>query len=189
MSDKPTPPGQEVHREKVGSHSPVGRGSRPTGEAIPPTRQWRLQKANYAGVRKPIAQQCYQLLSGHAATGSFLHYRMTGSQRLDSDECLWCNCGKRQSRFHLFTECMAWAPQIRELWRGMGEDCGWEHPRAPALRWLWKDGAVGAVVDFLKSTRVGSRASAEMARLRMGEDRAGQEGPGQGSEEDGPGPP
>ena len=57
-------------------------------------------------------------------------------------------------------------PQIRELWRRIGKDCGWEHPRA-ALRWLWKDDAVGAVVGFLEGTRVDSRASAEMARARM----------------------
>ena len=58
----------------------------------------------------------------------------------------------------------------------MGKDFGWEHPRAPALRWLWKDDAVGTVVEFLESTRVGSRASAEMARARVDEDRAGERG-------------
>ena len=68
-------------------------------------------------------------------------------------------------------------------------DCGWKHPRAPALRWLWKGDAVGAVVDFLEKTRVGSRASAEMARTRANEDREGDEALGQESEEDGPGPP
>ena len=120
---------------------------------------------------------------------SFLHERVTGPQRLMTSDCWWCNCGKRQSRHHLFTECKAWTPQIRELWRRVGKDCGWEHPRAPALRWLWKDDAVGAVVGFLESTRVGSRASAEAARARMDEDRVGEEAPGQESEEDGPGPP
>ena len=87
-------------------------------------------------VRKSVAQRCYQLLSGHAATGSFLRDRMTGPQRLETDECWWCNCGRRQSRHHLFTECRAWRPQIRKLWRRIGKDCGWEHPKAPALRWL-----------------------------------------------------
>ena len=74
----------------------------------------------------------------------------------------------------------------------MGKDCGWEHPRAPALRWLWKGDAVGAVVDFLESTGVGSRASAEMTRARVDEDRveeaaAGSEG--EKGEEGGPSPP
>ena len=110
-------------------------------------------------------------MSGHAAIGTFLYDRMTGPQRLESDGCWWCNCGRRQSRHHLFTECRAWAPQIRELWRRVGKDCGWEHPRAPALRWLWKDDAVEAVVEFLENTRVGCRASAEMATARMDKDR------------------
>ena len=61
-------------------------------------------------------------------------------------------------------------------------------PKAPALRRLWKGEATGAVLDFLESTRVGCRASAEMARLRMydrgGEDAWSSEGP-----EGEPGPP
>ena len=71
----------------------------------------------------------------------------------------------------------------------MGKVCGWEHSRAPALRWLWKNDAVGAVVDFLEKTRVGIRTSAEMARAQADEGGEGEEAPGQGSEEDGPGPP
>ena len=46
----------------------------------------------------------YQLLTGHAAIGSFLHERMSRPQRLALDECWWCNCGRRQTRHHLFTE-------------------------------------------------------------------------------------
>ena len=69
------------------------------------------------------------------------------------------------------------------------EDCGWEHPRAPALRWLWKDDAVGAVVDFLESTRVGGRASVEMVRARVGEVRGSEAAWGSEGEEGGPGPP
>ena len=49
--------------------------------------------------------------------------------------------------------------------------------------------AVGAVLEFLENTRVGSRASAAMARARRDEGREGDEVPGQESEEDGPGPP
>ena len=63
-----------------------------------------------------------------------------------------------------------------------------EHPRAPALRWLWEGDAVGAVVEFLEGTRVGSRASAERARGRVDEDRDGLETLGQESEADGTGP-
>ena len=62
-------------------------------------------------------------------------------------------------------------------------------PRAPALRWLWRDEAVGPVVEFLERTRVGSKASAEMARARVDEGREGDEALGQECEEDGPSPP
>ena len=161
---------------------------RPERRYIPPGGPGFRRRA-MRGVRKSVAQRYYQLLSGHAAMGAFLHDRMTGPQRQETDACWWCNCGRRQTRHHLFTECRAWAPQVRELWRRIGKDCGWEHPRAPALRWLWKDDAVGAVVEFLENTRVGSRASAEMARDRMDEGRDEDEVPGQESEEDGPGPP
>ena len=44
-------------------------------------------------------------------------------------------------------------------------------------------------MEFLENTRVGSRASAEMARARMDEGRDEDEVPGQESEEDGPRPP
>ena len=126
-------------------------------------------------VRKATAQRYYQLLSGNAAIGSSLHDRMKEPQRLESDEYWWCDCGRRQMRFHLFVECRAWAPQIRELWQRVGKDCGWGHSRAPALRWLWKDDAVGMMVEYLERTRVGSRAPTEMARARVGEDREGGE--------------
>ena len=159
---------------------------RQTRAALRPTRRTRFpEESNETSseVDRPA------ILSGHAATGSFLHDRMTGPQRAESDECWWCSCGKRQTRHHLFTECQAWRPQIKELWKRIGKDCGWEHPRAPAMRWLWKDDAVGAVVEFLEVTRVGSRASAAMARARVDEDRDGEEVLGQEGEEDGPGPP
>ena len=54
----------------------------------------------------------------------------------------------------------------------------------PALRWLWKDGAVGAVVDFLENTRMGSRASAEMTRARVDEDRGHEDAWGSEGEEE-----
>ena len=58
---------------------------------------------------------------------------------------------------------------------------------APALRWLWKEEAIGAVVDFLEDRRVWSRVSS--GRTRVDEDRDGDEVPRKESEEDSPGPP
>ena len=41
-----------------------------------------LRRRMLRRVRKSIAQRYYQLLSGHAAIGSFLHDLMAGPQRL-----------------------------------------------------------------------------------------------------------
>ena len=122
-----------------------------------------LRRRMLRKVRKSTAQRYYQLLSGHAAIGSFLHDRITGPQRLETDECWWCNCGKRQSRYHLFTEFQAWLLQIRDLRRRIGKECHWEHPRGPALRWLWKQEATEAVIEFLEDTRIGCRVSSGRA--------------------------
>ena len=91
-------------------------------------------------VRKSVASRYYQLQSGHAAIGSFLHERMTGPLRREPSDCRWCGSGKRESYHHLFVECKARAPQIRRLWQRIGKDCRWNCPKAPAVRELWKEG-------------------------------------------------
>ena len=109
---------------------------------------------------------------------------MTGPQRLELDDCWWCNCGRRQARHHLFTECRAWAPQIRRLWRRIGKDCRWQHPRAPSVRWLWEERAIEEVLEYLGDTRLGCRVSP--GRAGVDEDGGVEEAPGS---EGGPNPP
>ena len=99
-----------------------------------------LRRRALRRVRKLLASRYYQLLSGHAAIGSFLHEKMTGPLRRESGECRHCSCGKRESRYRLFVERRAWAPQIRRLWQRVARDFRWKHPIAPAVRKLWKDG-------------------------------------------------
>ena len=106
---------------------------------------------------------------------------MTGTQRVESDECWWCNCSKRQSRHHLFTKCRAWAPQITRLWRRVGKDCHWGHPRAPSIGWLWEEEAIGeAVLEYLEDTRVGCKVSSERGRVDEGRDE--EQAPGSDGE-------
>ena len=62
--------------------------------------------------------------------------------------------------------CWAWVPQIRRLRRRIGKDCAWEHPRAPAARWLWDERATGAVLEFMGGTRVGCRTPTRAASGR-----------------------
>ena len=103
---------------------------------------------------------------------------------------LVCNRDRRQSCHHLFVECRAWASQIRRLWRRIGKDCGWEHPRAPAVRWLWDERATGAVLEFLEDTRVGYRTSArEMLGPQGQEGEAEGEGQASGGRRGGQGRP
>ena len=85
MADQPASPnwlGRPQSEGRWPSHSGLEITSAPNAATSP----WRhrLQK-DHAKVRKATAQRYYQLLTGHAAIGSFLHNRMTGPQRLDSD--------------------------------------------------------------------------------------------------------
>ena len=132
-----------------------------------------------------MAGRYYQLLSGHATIRSSLHERITGALCLESSECRWCGSCKRESRHHLFTECQAWAPQFRRLWEGVGKDCGWKHPKAPAVRKLWREGATEVVLEFLTEASVGKRLP--VARAHRAEE-AGEGEVSRGEEAD-PGPP
>ena len=69
--------------------------------------------------------------------------------------CWSCGGGKEQTRHHLFTECRAWKPQIRRLWKDIGKAQEWKHPRAPSGKWLWKEKSTEAVLAFLRDIRVG----------------------------------
>ena len=141
----------------------------------PPGRGLRPQLRR---VRKTLAGRYYQLLSGHAATGTHrLQFGMT-----DTSECWWCTSGEPQSRHHLFARCRAWAPQARRMWKEVGEALGWRRPRAPSVRFLWDGRSTEAVLKFLRSTRVGSIGAERVPP----EEEEGEESEG---EEGGPRPP
>ena len=157
---------------------------------VRPERRYRppsgssLRRRALRGARKSLAGRYnYQLLSGHAPIGSFLHERMTGLLCRGSSQRRWCDSGRRESRHHLFTECRAWIPQIGQLWRRVARDVEWRHPRAPATRKLWRESATGAVLEFLADAQVGHWSSAPRAGEGAGEGEAS------GGEEGGPGPP
>ena len=88
-------------------------------------------------------------------------------------------------RHHPFAECKAWGPQIRRLLEGVGKDCEWERPRAPAARPLWDVRAPEAVVGSLGATRVGFRAAARVIGPMEGADQSSEDE----GKEGGPGPP
>lgn len=114
----------------------------------------------------------------HAAVGTHLHDNI---KKADTSECWLCDSGEPQSRHHLFTRCRAWAPQIRRLWKDIRKACGWKHPRAPSVRWLWDARVTEAVLKFLRETRVGC-----IVAIPRGEDGGGSE---MGGDESRPGLP
>ena len=96
--------------------------------APPPGRG--IQRAPLQQTRKSLAGRYYQLLSGHAATGT---YRRRFGVAGGVVECRWCARGEPESRHHLFTRCEAWREQRERLWKDVGEACEWEHPRTPSV--------------------------------------------------------
>ena len=140
-----------------------------------------LRRKLLRGAPKSIASRYYQLLSGHAAIGPFLKDKI---HKAADDKCWWCGGGKQQTRHHFFTQCRAWLPQIRTLWRDIGKALGWKHPRAPSGKWLWKEESTEAVLAYLGSTRVGYISAGRRPPEEVDANRTGDRG-----EEGGPGPP
>jgi len=128
-------------------------------------RRWaggRTSKAKYrmpesqkpdgavAGSTKRLASRYYQLKTGHARTGQYLHW----AKVRPTAQCWWCQCPS-QTRDHLFKACPEWRMQQKILWAEVQKETGkwksrWE------IRDLLADGRCGpAVLDFLTSTDVG----------------------------------
>ena len=68
-----------------------------------------------------------------------------------------------------------------EAMEGVGEALGRKRPRAPSVRYLWEVKAADAVLEFLRTTRVGCVGTGRISPEDRGEDEEGEEG--------GPGPP
>ena len=66
---------------------------------------------------KELASRYFQLASGHAMIAPFLKEKFGW---IGSDVCWWCGSG-RQTREHLFKECLAWKKEIKELWEEIRE--------------------------------------------------------------------
>lgn len=104
----------------------------------------------------------------------------------DSDVCWWCERG-RQSREHLFKECIAWREEIRTLWKEAGEGSGsggagqsptgskkgfayharrtTAGPGNTTVRDLLSvEKYTGAVLKFLRATKVGEAKAGSLNR-------------------------
>ena len=97
-----------------------------------------------------IAARYYQLLTGHALIAPFLKEKL---KKTDSDQCWWCETGKRQTRDHLFKECGRWKTEINLLWKTIGKKLGWKHRRNKKISELFREEkATEAILQFLKDT-------------------------------------
>jgi len=89
-------------------------------------RQWaggRTSKSKYrmpksqmpdgtvAGSSKRLASRYYQLKTGHARTGQYLHW----AKFCPTAQCWWCQC-PTQTRDHLFKVCPEWKMEQKILW-------------------------------------------------------------------------
>jgi len=89
-------------------------------------RQWaggRTSKSKYrmpksqrpdgtvAGSSKRLASRYYQLKTGHARTGHYLHW----AKFCPTAQCWWCQC-PTQTRDHLFKVCPEWKMEQKILW-------------------------------------------------------------------------
>jgi hypothetical protein len=104
-------------------------------------------------VRKELASRYYQLMMGHAVIAPYLKFKIKTS---DCDTCWWCEIGKRQTREHLFKECLHWKNEIKELWKKVQREMGWRNVRWKPISALFNERkATGAILDFLDKTGVG----------------------------------
>jgi len=103
-----------------------------------------------AGSTKRLASRYYQLKTGHARTGQYLHW----AKVRPTTQCWWCRCPS-QTRDHLFKVCPEWKMQQKILWAEVQKETGRWKSRWK-IRDLPGDGRCGqAVLDFLSSTDVG----------------------------------
>ena len=146
----------------ITEHVRPGRRYRPPRKGV---RRTQLRRA-----KKTLAGHYYHLLSGHAETGTHRHR----FGRTDTPACWWCAGGEPQSGHHLFTRCPAWRPQTRRLWKDIGEALRWEWLRTPSVRYLWEGKATDAVLEFLRTTRVGCVGLGRVSPDDRGEANSGE---------------
>jgi len=103
-----------------------------------------------AGSTKRLASRYYQLKTGHARTGQYLHW----AKVRPTTQCWWRQCPSQTSD-HLFKVCPEWRVQQKILWAEVQMETVKRKSRWK-IRDLIADGRCGqAVLDFLTSMDVG----------------------------------
>jgi ribonuclease HI len=118
-------------------------------------KKYRMPKSQrpdgtVAGSAKRLASRFYQLKTGHARTGEYLHWRKVRP----TAQCWWCPHPK-QTREHLLKGCPKWRKQQKVLWKEVWEETGGGRFRWKAHELFADPRCSQAVLNFLSSTDVG----------------------------------
>ena len=104
---------------------------------------------------KRLAARFYQLKTGHARTGQYLHW----AKVRPTAQCWWCP-HPRQTREHLLKGCPRWRKQQKALWKEVWKETGKGRGRWKAHELFADPRCSQAVLDFLSSTDVGKTVPA-----------------------------
>jgi len=89
---------------------------RRTGQSYRPPRGWKLDPVA-ASTHKSLARRYYQLKTGHAPIGAYLHR----IKARDSPACLGCSRGTETVK-HLLTSCRQWCHQRDKLYATLAKE-------------------------------------------------------------------
>jgi hypothetical protein len=126
-----------------------------------PKPKWGIRAAQNK-IPKRKAAVFLQLASGYALVGTHL----VRIKKKESDDCWWCDSGRKQSRGYLFGGCRAWRREClalkkveritgRKRKRGQQRnECG---ARLKVVNLFKDERLTGAVLEFLEETEIGRR--------------------------------
>lgn len=130
------------------AHEKALQGAHRRGKAYRMARGWGLDRVA-AKAPKRLASRYYQLKTGHAPTGAYLHR----IQARDSPKCEICGAS-RETVPHILFECRGRRKARRELYRGLAK-AGIPIPTAaeddPEARLFSEPRATAALLQFVSS--------------------------------------
>ena len=101
---------------------------------------------------KRLAGRYHQLKTGHCRTGQYFKW----AKKSDTAECGWCRY-RIQTREHLFKNCKEWKMQQKILWAEVRKETGRGKNRFTIRDLLADERCTRAVLDFVRTTKVGAR--------------------------------
>ena len=129
------------------------------------------QSAAVARGPERLAERFYQLRTGNCRTGQYLEW----TKNTDTAACGWCQ-HKTQTREHLLKHCKKWKTQQKTLWAEVRKETGRGENCFTVRDLLADERCTRAVLDFLRTTKVGSRVGPRAVPPKPGEDEEAAQG-------------